>query len=128
MDARKIRQFGQVAVAGLGVMLVSSPAFAQEGGLDLVGMFQQMAVGAMAGPEPAANGWRAVQLLDKQVLTPTFQQLPAEMQQNFVTAAAEAASEQRFMFLSDSLGMAYQPFVNQELVRRLRWPGAPTAR
>lgn len=92
------------------------------------GMFQQMAIGAMAGPEPAANGWRAVQLLDKQVLTPTFQQLPAEMQQNFVTAASEAASEQRFMFLSDSLGRAYQPYVNQELVRRLRWPGMPTGR
>ena len=48
MDARKIRQFGQVAVAGLGVMLVSSPAFAQEGGLDLVGMFQQMGAVALA--------------------------------------------------------------------------------
>ena len=48
MDARKIRQFGQVAVAGLGLMLVSSPAFAQEGGLDLVGMFQQMGAVALA--------------------------------------------------------------------------------
>ena len=106
---------------------VTNPAADPEWGSQ-AGMFQQMAVGAMAGPEPAANGWRAVQLLDKQVLTPTFQQLPAEMQQNFVTAASEAASEQRFMFLSDSLGKAYQPYVNQDLVRRLRWPGAPTAR
>lgn len=93
----------------------------------MTGMFQQMQVGAAAGPEPAANGYRAIQLLDKQVVTPTFEQLPAEMQQNFVNAAAEAASEQRFMFLSDSLNQVYQPFVNQDLVRRLRWPAtAPT--
>jgi len=47
MEVRKIRQFGQVAVAGLGLMLVSTPVFAQEGGgVDLVGMFQQM--GAVA--------------------------------------------------------------------------------
>lgn len=94
----------------------------------MAGMFQQMPVGGLAGPEPAANGFRAVQLLDKQVLTPTFQQLPPTMQQNFVTAASEAASEQRFQFLSDSLGRAYQPFVNQDLVRRLRWPAATAKR
>jgi biopolymer transport protein ExbB/TolQ len=42
MEGRNIRQFGQVAVAGLGVMLASSPAFAQEGGLNLVDLFSQM--------------------------------------------------------------------------------------
>ena len=43
MGARKMRQFGNVAVCALGLMLVSTPAFAQEGGgLDIVGMFQQM--------------------------------------------------------------------------------------
>jgi len=108
------------------MITVANPAQDPEWG-SMAGMFQQMQVGAAAGPEPAVGGWRAIQLLDKQVVTPTFQQLPAEMQQNFVNAAAEAASEQRFMFLSDSLGKAYQPFVNQDLVRRLRWPGAPKA-
>ena len=49
MDARKIRQFGQVAVAGLGLMLASTPAFAQEGGgLNLVELFSQMGAVAMA--------------------------------------------------------------------------------
>jgi biopolymer transport protein ExbB/biopolymer transport protein TolQ len=42
MEGRNIRQFGQVAVAGLGLMLVSTPAFAQEGGLNLVDLFSQM--------------------------------------------------------------------------------------
>ena len=38
------RKLGRIAVAGLGIMLLSTPAFAQEaaGGLDLVEMFEQM--------------------------------------------------------------------------------------
>lgn len=40
MEGRKL---GRIAVAGLGMMLLSTPAFAQEGaGLDLVEMFEQM--------------------------------------------------------------------------------------
>ena len=47
MEGRKL---GRIAVAGLGVMLLSTPAFAQEaaGGLDLVEMFEQMGPTAMA--------------------------------------------------------------------------------
>lgn len=46
MEGRKL---GQVAVAALGLMLVASPAFAQEGGgLDLIEMFEQMGAAAMA--------------------------------------------------------------------------------
>ncbi|MEQ1872067.1 MAG: MotA/TolQ/ExbB proton channel family protein [Vicinamibacterales bacterium] len=49
MEVRKIRQFGQVAVAGLGLMLASTPAFAQEGGgLNLVELFSQMGAVALA--------------------------------------------------------------------------------
>lgn len=51
MNARKIGRFGEVALAGVGMILVSSPAFAQEaggGGLNLVEMFQSMGVVAMA--------------------------------------------------------------------------------
>jgi biopolymer transport protein ExbB/TolQ len=47
MEARKMRQFGSVAACALGILLVGTPAFAQEGGgLDIIGMFQQM--GAVA--------------------------------------------------------------------------------
>jgi biopolymer transport protein ExbB/TolQ len=46
MEVRKMRQIGQVTVAGLGLMAVSTPAFAQEGGINLVDLFSQM--GAVA--------------------------------------------------------------------------------
>src|SRR4051794_8260433 len=50
MEVRKMRQFGQVAVAGLGLMLASSPAFAQSGGggINLVDLFSQMGPVAIA--------------------------------------------------------------------------------
>ena len=50
MEVRKMRQFGQVAFAGLGLMLASSPAFAQEGGggINLVDLFSQMGPVAIA--------------------------------------------------------------------------------
>jgi biopolymer transport protein ExbB/TolQ len=48
MEVRKMRQIGQVAFAGFGVMLASSPAFAQEGSLNLVDLFSQMGAIAIA--------------------------------------------------------------------------------
>ena len=47
MEGRKL---GRIAVAGLGMMVLSTPAFAQEasGGLDLVELFQSMGPTAMA--------------------------------------------------------------------------------
>jgi biopolymer transport protein ExbB/TolQ len=44
MEARKMRQFGQVSGAALALVLTSSPAFAQEGGasLNLMDMFASM--------------------------------------------------------------------------------------
>jgi biopolymer transport protein ExbB/TolQ len=47
MEGRKL---GRIAVAGLGMMLLSTPAFAQEGGagLDLVQLFESMGPTAMA--------------------------------------------------------------------------------
>ena len=44
------RKLGQIAVAGLGMLLLSTPAFAQEGGggLDLIEMFEQMGPTAIA--------------------------------------------------------------------------------
>ena len=48
MDVRKL-QFGRIAGAAFALMLVSSPAFAQEGGgLDLIEMFEQMGPAAWA--------------------------------------------------------------------------------
>jgi biopolymer transport protein ExbB len=48
MEGRKL-QFGRIALAAVALMLVSTPAFAQEGGgLDLVDMFEQMGPAAWA--------------------------------------------------------------------------------
>ena len=49
MEGRKL-QFGRIAGAGFAMLLMSTPAFAQEGGggLDLVDMFQSMGPAAIA--------------------------------------------------------------------------------
>jgi len=48
MEGRKI-QFGRIAGAGFAMLLMSTPAFAQEGGgVDLVDMFSQMGTAALA--------------------------------------------------------------------------------
>src|SRR5215213_5823467 len=50
MEGRKL-QFGRIAFAAFALMMVSTPAFAQEsggGGLDLVDMFQSMGPAAIA--------------------------------------------------------------------------------
>ena len=50
MEGRKLGHIGRIAGAGLGMVLLSTPAFAQEAqaGLDLVEMFEQMGPTAMA--------------------------------------------------------------------------------
>ena len=51
MEGRKI-QFGRIAGAGFAMLLMSTPAFAQEGGgVDLVDMFSQMGAAALAVAE-----------------------------------------------------------------------------
>lgn len=48
MEGRKMGQIGRIAYAGLAMAMISTPAFAQEGGgLDLVEMFEQMGPTAM---------------------------------------------------------------------------------
>ena len=49
MEGRKLGHVGRVVIAGLGMVLMSTPAFAQEGGgLDLVELFNSMGPTAMA--------------------------------------------------------------------------------
>ena len=49
MEGRKMGRIGRIAYAGLAMALISTPAFAQEGGgLDLIEMFEQMGAVAMA--------------------------------------------------------------------------------
>jgi len=51
MDVRKMAQIGRIACVGLGMVLLSTPAFAQAeggGGLDLVDMFNSMGPAALA--------------------------------------------------------------------------------
>ena len=93
----------------------------------MAGMFSQMPTGGIGGPEQTAQGWRVVQLLDKEVATPTFAQLPEAMQQNLRSNAFEMLAEQRFQQVADSLAQAYQPFIDTEAIKRLRWPGGAGA-
>ena len=90
----------------------------------MAGMFSQMPTGGIGGPEQTAQGWRIVQLLDKEVATPTFAQLPEAMQQNLRSNAFEMMAEQRFQQVADSLAQAYKPVVDVVAVQRLRWPVA----
>ena len=48
MEVAKARHIGRVACAGLGMTIVATPAFAQEGSLSLVEMFQTMGPTAIA--------------------------------------------------------------------------------
>jgi biopolymer transport protein ExbB len=49
MQGRKLGQMGRIAGAGLGIVLMSTPAFAQmEGGLDMIELFEQMGPTALA--------------------------------------------------------------------------------
>ena len=48
MEVRKMRQIGQIACAGLGMVALSTPAFAQAGGLNLIDIAQNMSGIAIA--------------------------------------------------------------------------------
>ena len=48
MEVAKARQIGRIACAGLGMTVVATPAFAQEGSLSIIEMFQTMGPTAIA--------------------------------------------------------------------------------
>lgn len=94
----------------------------------LLATFTRMQPGAWYGPEPVANGWRVIQLIEKSVEQQSFESLPAATQQNIVSSAGELARDLRFQQFSDSLTKAYLPQVDEKLLAKLPWPvKAPSA-
>ena len=93
----------------------------------LAALFTQMAVGGMAGPEAVAGGYRIMQLKDKQMISLSLEQIPEAARQNVLSAAAEISRDARFRVFADSLFKAYQPYVNHELVQRIKLTTAAAA-
>lgn len=90
-----------------------------------VGTLQSLAVGGWAGPEPYGTGWRILQMIEKDVIAPSFTDLPENLRSNLLGSATELAQEKHFQSYTDSLVQAYQPLLNRELMKTLPVPGAP---
>ncbi|MFM7231549.1 MAG: peptidylprolyl isomerase [bacterium] len=90
-----------------------------------VGTLQSLAVGGWAGPEPHGTGWRILQMIEKDVVAPSFADLPENLRSNLLGSATELAQESHFQAYTDSLVQAYQPLLNRELMKTLPVPGAP---
>jgi parvulin-like peptidyl-prolyl isomerase len=86
------------------------------------GLFVQLQPGAWYGPQQRPNGYRFLQLLDKQMGEQEFEELPRSVQQNIAGSAGELARDQRFNVFTDSLSRAYHPVVDHALIARLPWP------
>jgi parvulin-like peptidyl-prolyl isomerase len=86
------------------------------------GLFVQLQPGAWYGPQQRPNGYRFLQLLDKQMGEQEFEELPQSVQQNIAGSAGELARDQRFNVFTDSLSRAYHPVVDHALIARLPWP------
>ena len=86
------------------------------------GLFSQQQPGEWFGPQKRPNGYRIIQLLDKQMVEQQFEDLPASTQQNIAGSAGELARDQRFNVFTDSLAKAYHPVVDHALIAQLPWP------
>jgi hypothetical protein len=86
------------------------------------GLFVQLQPGAWYGPQQRPNGYRFLQLLDKQMGEQEFEELPQSVQQNIAGSAGELARDQRFNVFTDSLSRAYHPVVDHALIAKLPWP------
>jgi parvulin-like peptidyl-prolyl isomerase len=86
----------------------------------------QQAVGMWIGPLRTANGWRLMQVTDKQMRETKWESLPDPVRQSVIGNANELARDQRFREFTDSLSTAYHVQVDQALVAaELAFPPAP---
>jgi hypothetical protein len=86
------------------------------------GGFRQAPLGTYFPPMRVPQGWRIVQLLGREMPTPTFNQLPAAMQQNLFQEATNRARQRRLEAYTDSLRKVIPWSLNREALRRARWP------
>lgn len=78
--------------------------------------------GSFFGPFLVADGWKLVQLVQRDAPVPAFEALPPQVQQQITQQAGQAARERRLVAYTDSLRAAIPVTVNQDALRRARWP------
>lgn len=81
-----------------------------------------MREGAVAGPFPAEDGYRFVQLMAKSQQTPRWDELDPQVLQQLQSLAIERQREARFNALTDSLRRALPVTVDRARVEKLEWP------
>lgn len=81
-----------------------------------------MREGAVAGPFPAEDGYRFVQLLSKSQHTPRWDELDPQIVQQLQALAIERQREARFQVVTDSLRKAFPVTVDRAKVEKLEWP------
>ncbi len=91
--------------------------------------FSRMQPNEFTGPEPSADGWRIVQLIDKKQESMPFEKLPEQVKQSLTSRLYEMAREKAFNAYADSLKAVMKPIPVPENLARVRWPsaGATTA-
>ena len=138
-DSAVVRNVGQIGAGGLTLVEAAKQVPGAPEVTDLVVSFpnedpqwqmyenvlNQQPAGMWLGPVPTANGWRVMQVVDKQVSQQKWEDLPEAVKQNIAGSASELARDERFRQFTDSLATAYHVHVDQSLVAKLRWPAAP---
>jgi hypothetical protein len=94
----------------------------------LEAFFTSQPVGASYGPARSATGWRLVRVLEKQLSTQRWEDLPEGTRQNIAASASEVARDQAFRAFTDSLANAYGAHIDAAVLASLRWPEAPAPR
>jgi hypothetical protein len=91
--------------------------------------FSRMQPTEFTGPEPSADGWRIVQLIDKKQESMPFEKLPEQVKQSLSGRLFEMAREKAFNAYADSLKAVMKPIPVPENLARVHWPsaGATTA-
>jgi parvulin-like peptidyl-prolyl isomerase len=86
------------------------------------GGFRQAPLGTYFPPMRVPQGWRIVQLTGRDMPMPTFNQLPAGVQQNLFQEATTRARRRRLEAYTDSLRRVIPWSLNREALRHARWP------
>jgi parvulin-like peptidyl-prolyl isomerase len=85
------------------------------------GMFRDAQKGAYFGPVHLPEGWRIIQMVDKDEDTPAMSALPPNTQQSLQEEARELARERRFIAYTDSLRQVVPVTIDHERLRRVPW-------
>lgn len=86
--------------------------------------FSRQASGAIIGPIRVGNGWRIVQVLERDSQAPPLDQLSPDIRQALITEAQQAARDRRLLFYTDSLRRVIPVTVNAAVLARVRWPSS----